>query len=83
MQKSATLKMLKGNLKSRDINCHSWFFGMFPAGHRQQPVTVNDRGVALVSGASPNIFAMVAGELSPYQCMLDVIESERYAKIAA
>ena len=51
--------------------------------HRQQPVTVNDRGVALVSGASPNIFAMVAGELSPYQCMLDVIESERYAKIAA
>ena len=51
--------------------------------HGQQPVTVNDRGVALVSGASPNIFAMVAGELSPYQCMLDVIESERYAKIAA
>ncbi len=52
--------------------------------NRQQPVTVNDRGVALVSGCSPRIFSMVMdGELEPYGFMLSVIGSERYAPIAA
>lgn len=51
---------------------------------RQQPVTVNDRGVALVSGCSPRIFSMVLeGELDPWRFMLSVIGSERYALIAA
>ena len=50
----------------------------------QQPVTVNDRGVALVSGCSPRIFSMaVEGELDPYGYMLSVLGSERYAPIAA
>ena len=52
--------------------------------HRQQPVTMNEQGVALVSGATPRLFSMIAGgELSPYAFMLEVIGSERYAKIAA
>ena len=51
---------------------------------RQQPVTVNDRGVALVSGCSPRIFSMaMEGELDPWAYMLSVIGSERYAPIAA
>ena len=50
----------------------------------QQPVTANDRGVALVSGCSPRIFSMVIeGELDPYGYMLSVLGSERYAPIAA
>lgn len=50
----------------------------------QQPVTVNDRGVALVSGCSPRVFSMVMeGELSPYDYMMSVIGGERYAAIAA
>ena len=52
--------------------------------HKQQPVKENDRGVALVSGNSPRIFSMVMdGELNPYAFMLSVIDTERYAPIAA
>lgn len=52
--------------------------------NRQQPVKKNEQGVALVSGATPRIFSMVAGNnLSPYTFMLEVIGSERYSKIAA
>lgn len=50
----------------------------------QQPVTQNEQGVALVSGASPRIFSMLkAGVLSPYAFMLSVLGAERYAQIAA
>ena len=52
--------------------------------HEQQPVKENDRGVALVSGNSPRIFSMVMdGELNPYDFMLSMIDTERYAPIAA
>ena len=52
--------------------------------HEQQPVTVNDRGVALVSGCSPRIFSMVMdGELDPWSYMLSILDTERYAPIAA
>jgi len=50
----------------------------------QQPVTMNEQGVALVSGCSPRIFSMLkSGTLSPYAFMLEVLGSERYANIAA
>ena len=50
----------------------------------QQPVTQNEQGVALVSGCSPRIFGMLtAGTLSPLGYMLDILGSERYAKVAA
>ncbi len=52
--------------------------------NRQQPVTQNELGVALVSGCSPRLFRMVAaGRLSPYDYMLEILGSERYAPIAA
>jgi hypothetical protein len=56
--------------------------------NRQQPVTMNEQGVALVSGCTPRIFSMVTSwtlepTLSPYTLMLDVLNSERYANIAA
>lgn len=52
--------------------------------NRQQPVTMNEQGVVLVSGATPWIFSMVAGgNLSPYTFMLETLNSERYAKIVA
>lgn len=51
---------------------------------RQQPVTMNEQGVALVSGCSPRIFGMLSsGKLSPMGYMLDILGTERYAKIAA
>ena len=52
--------------------------------NEQQPVTVNDVGVALVSGCTPRLFSMVMdGELSPYAYMMSVIGSKRYEPIAA
>ena len=51
---------------------------------RQQPVTKNEQGVALVSGCTPRLFKMIAGgAVDPYEFMLEVVESERYAKIVA
>jgi hypothetical protein len=50
--------------------------------NRQQPVKLNEQGVALVSGASPQVFSMLQrGTLSPMAFMLDVLGSERYAAI--
>jgi len=52
--------------------------------HRQQPVTKNQQGVALVSGCTPRLFEMLAGgNLSPYACMMDILNRERYRDIAA
>ena len=52
--------------------------------NRQQPVTQNEQGVALVSGCTPRIFSMLkSGILSPLGYMLETLSAERYAKIAA
>ena len=45
---------------------------------------MNEQGVVLVSGLSLRVFAMIkSGNLSPYDFMLEVLSSERYAKITA
>ena len=50
----------------------------------QQPVTMNEQGVALVSGCTPRLFEMVlGGNLSPYAYMLDILSAPRYRDIAA
>lgn len=52
--------------------------------NRQQPVTRNEQGVLLISGCTPRVFSMVqSGVLEPWRAMLDVLNSERYAPIAA
>lgn len=51
---------------------------------RQQPVTMNEQGVVLVSGCTPRIFSMlVTDNLSPYEFMLKTLGADRYAKITA
>lgn len=48
------------------------------------PVKENDLGVALVSGFSVNIAKMVmSGKLDPYECLLETLNSERYAPVEA
>ncbi|MDR1920826.1 MAG: DUF2828 family protein [Candidatus Adiutrix sp.] len=52
--------------------------------NRQQPVRQNEEGVMLVSGCTPRLFSMLtSGALTPYAYMMEVLSSERYAKIAA
>ena len=46
------------------------------------PVKENELGVALVSGFSVNIIKMVmSNKLDPYECLLETLNSERYAPI--
>ena len=57
-------------------NVNSW--------NRQQPVTMNEQGVVLVSGMSPQIFAMFKEDrLDPYAFMMSVLTSARYERVAA
>ena len=50
----------------------------------QQPVTMNEQGVALVSGTSPRIFSMITeGNVTPLEFMLQTLSSQRYEKIFA
>jgi len=52
--------------------------------NQQQPVTQNEQGVALVSGASPQIFSMLSeGILDPYSFMLETLSAKRYERICA
>ncbi|MBR6165183.1 MAG: DUF2828 family protein [Clostridia bacterium] len=52
--------------------------------NRQQPVSMNEQGVILISGCSPRIFSMAAaGKFDPVQLMKEVLLSERYAPICA
>ena len=52
--------------------------------NQQQPVTMNEKGVVLVSGANPQVFSMIAtGNVSPYSFMLDTLGAERYSKVLA
>ena len=50
---------------------------------KQQPVTMNEQGAALVSGCTPRLFRMLANKtFSPFSCMLEILGSKRYAPIA-
>ena len=51
--------------------------------HKQQPVTMNDKGVTLVSGCSPSTFESVMNGTTPYEFMMQILNSERYAAISA
>lgn len=52
--------------------------------NQQQPVKMNEQGVCLVSGCTARTFSIVmSGKLTPYAYMIEVLESERYAKISA
>lgn len=46
------------------------------------PVKENELGVALVSGFSTNVAKMVmSGRTDPFECLLETLNSERYAPI--
>lgn len=50
----------------------------------QQPVDMNEQGVALISGYTPKLFNMaLSGQMNPHHFMMDTLNSERYACIRA
>ena len=81
---STNFKNAKAKFEAHGYNLPDIVFWNVASRVRQQPVTKNERGVALVSGCTPRLFEMVAsGTMNPYAFMLEVVESERYAKIVA
>ena len=42
---------------------------------------MNDRGVVLISGASPVVFSMAMDDINPYDAMLKIINTQRYEAI--
>lgn len=81
---AVNFKNAKEKYASYGYNLPEIIFWNVASRNRQQPVTRNEQGVALVSGTTPRIFSMIAGGiLSPYTFMMEVLGSERYAKIAA
>ena len=74
----------KKKYKERGYKLPEIVFWNVASRNMQQPVTMNEKGVVLVSGCTPKIFEMVAGgQTDPYAFMLQVLGSERYAKIKA
>ena len=52
--------------------------------NRQQPVTRHDQNTVLVSGCSPRLFSLLAGEEpDPYSFMISIINDPRYETISA
>ena len=52
--------------------------------NEQQPVKMNEQGVALVSGCTARIFSQVMnGDMDPYTNMINVVCNERYEQISA
>ena len=82
--RSTNFKNAKAKFEAHGYNLPDIVFWNVASRNRQQPITKNEQGVALVSGCTPRLFEMVAsGNMNPYAFMLEVVESERYAKIAA
>ena len=81
---STNFKNAKAKFEAHGYKLPDIVFWNVASRNRQQPVTKNEQGVALVSGCTPRLFGMVAsGTMNPYAFMLEVVESERYAKIVA
>ena len=81
---STNFKNAKAKFEAHGYKLPDIVFWNVASRNRQQPVTKNEQGVALVSGCTPRLFEMVAsGTMNPYAFMLEVVESERYAKIVA
>jgi hypothetical protein len=74
----------KKNFAARGYTLPDLVFWNVASRNTGQPVTMNEKGVALVSGASPRVFSMLtSGILTPYLLMQETLADQRYAKISA
>lgn len=70
--------------KSKGYKLPKVVFWNVASRNTHQPVTMNEQGVILVSGCNPRIFSMVMEDkMTPYDFMMETINSKRYEKIVA
>lgn len=67
--------------KAKEIKRPNLVFWNVNARNKQVPVEQNQSGVTLVSGLSPSTFKLAIENLSPVELVMNVVNSERYAKI--
>jgi hypothetical protein len=81
--KAHLFKKLEKKYAEHGYKLPSLVFWNVDARNDNTPFTMNDFGVQLVSGFSPSIFTtLMSGEVTtPYDLMLEVINSERYAEV--
>lgn len=73
---------IKKAYKVSGYDCPNVVFWNVNGRSKNVPVTVNDKGVALISGASPSIIkSVLTDNISPIKIMDSTIESERYSVI--
>ncbi len=74
---------IEGKYKAQGFNMPRLVFWNVNSRNDQQPVTMNDRGVQLVSGCSPSIFSSLLSNktVSAYDLMLEVLNQDRYAAV--
>jgi hypothetical protein len=61
------------------------YWNLASRGDKNKPVSFDKKGTALVSGFSPSILSAVLGgkEITPYDMMMTVIDSDRYKAVTA
>lgn len=67
--------------KDKEVKRPNLVFWNVNARNKQVPVEQNQYGVTLVSGLSPSTFKLAVENLSPLELVMQVVNSERYAKI--
>lgn len=77
-----------GNMKE-EFDSHGYDFPQITFwnvnAHGNQPMTMNEQGITLISGYSPSILTHLLNSdgKTPYEFMLDVVGSERYSEVTA
>lgn len=81
-QKKALFKQIEENFRVYGYKMPRLVFWNVCSRTKTIPVRENELGVALVSGFSVNVINMVlSGELDPYKCLIEQLDSERYKAV--
>jgi hypothetical protein len=81
--RTTNFELIKRKFANAGYEMPTLVFWNVDSKQRQTPVTMDETGTMLVSGASASIFKTVVSstEVTPFDLMLEVLNSDRYAAI--